>query len=411
MKLSRYVLLPVFLIVFIDNFGYLLAFNLLGSVLLKPEYGMMSPSESVHLKNVVLALMFGIFPLMQFFFAPLIGEFADIYGRKKAFYLTLIGMAVGFFVSAWALIIKSVFLLFLSRLITGAFAGNISVCMASIADLSIDERVRGKNFAMVTALFGFSWIFAMVLGGYIANPNVLGQAGPAFAFFLAAALTIINLVLLVFMFNDTMPRAQEAKFSLLQGIQNVLQAIRLKTSRLYFGVYFLWSLGWVMAVQWFPAYSMEVFKTSIAEFTTWYLLMGITWTLGAFFAKHFLIGRFSTRTVGIIGFLAMTLCLFLMQWMPNFTLFAIFFVIGGFFAVFAMSSSLNLISISAPQQIQGKIMGLSQSAQALAFVFVSTIAFLVTLLTIKILFYFAAIIALAGLVLLTTLKSSTAKGS
>ncbi|MCH9812239.1 MFS transporter, partial [bacterium] len=126
MKLSKYLLFPVFLIVFVDNFGYSLVFNLLSPLLLKPEYGMMAAATSVHLKNAMLALTFGIFPLGQFFSAPLIGEFADIHGRKNAFYLSLFGMTIGFLLSAWAIAVQSIWFLFFSRLVTGIFAGNIS---------------------------------------------------------------------------------------------------------------------------------------------------------------------------------------------------------------------------------------------------------------------------------------------
>lgn len=65
-----------------------------------------------------------------------------------------------------------------------------------------------------------------------------------------------------------------------------------------------------------------------------------------------------------------------------------------------MSSSLSLISLAAPKNVQGKIMGLSQSAQSIAFVFVSIVAFLVSMATISILFYFSAAISAAGLALL-----------
>jgi DHA1 family tetracycline resistance protein-like MFS transporter len=400
MKISRYVLFPIFLIIFIDNFGYSLLFNMLGPMLLKPEYGMMAASTSVHLKNAMLALTFGIFPLTQFFAAPMIGEFADIAGRKNAFYISLVGMIVGFLLSAWSVSLQSIWLLFLSRLITGIFAGNISICMASIADLSIDEKVRGKNFSMVTALFGISWIAAMILGGYIANPNLMGKSGPIFAFLFTSGLTFINLLLIVFMYKDTTIKEGVSKFAFGQGLINIKETLMLKSTRVYFLIYFLWSLGWVMAVQWFPAYAIEVFKVSVDDFTTWYIFMGITWVLGAFFAKHYLINRLSTLSTGILGFFAMTACLFMMQFMPIFSLFALFFILGSFFAVFAMSSSLNLISFSAERRVQGKIMGLSQSMQSSAFVLVSFIAFLVSLYTISILFYFAASISALGLILL-----------
>ena len=400
MKISKYLLFPVFLVVFVDNFGYSLVFNLLSPLLLKPEYGMMAASTSVHLKNAMLALTFGIFPLGQFFAAPIIGEFADIHGRKNAFYISLVGLTVGFLLSAWAIALHSIWFLFFSRLVSGVFAGNISICMASIADLSIDEKERGKNFSMVTALFGVSWVLAMIIGGYVGNPRLMGHFGPVFAFLFSAGLSILNIIFLIFMFKDTTPKLPQTKFRLGQGIVNIKETLMLKPTRIFFAIYFAWSLGWVIAVQWYPSFSMEVFGASIYQFTTWFMIMGITWTLGAFFAKHFLIGRFSTLTVGVIGFAMMTLCLLVMQFIGNFTLFSILFSIAAFFAVFAMSSSLNLISMAAPREVQGKIMGLSQSAQSIAFVFVSTIAFLVSIYTISILFYFAAGISALGLILL-----------
>ncbi|MCH9811529.1 MFS transporter, partial [bacterium] len=276
----------------------------------------------------------------------------------------------------------------------------LSGCMASIADLSEDEKVRGKNFSMVTALFGVSWVCAMILGGYIGNPRVMGHFGPVFAFLFSAGLSLLTVVALLFMFRDTTPPHPETKFRFGQGIINIKETLMLKPTRIFFAIYFAWSLGWVIAVQWYPSFSMEVFGADVYEFTTWFMIMGITWTLGAFFAKHFLFPRYSTLTVGTIGFMVMTLCLLVMQFISAFALFSILFCIAAFFAVFAMSASLNLISIAAPKEVQGKIMGLSQSAQSIAFVMVSTIAFLVSIYTISILFYFAAGISAVGLGLL-----------
>ena len=397
MKNAKYLLLPIFLVVFIDNFGYALVFNMLGPMLLKTEYGMMAASTSVHLRNAILALIFGVFPLAQFFAAPLIGEFADIYGRKKAFTISLLGMTLGFCLSAWAIFLHSVAGFFLSRLLTGLFAGNIGICMASIADLSPDERVRGKNFSTVTALFGISWVAAMVLGGYIANPKVLGYLGPVYAFLFVGILTLINFFLILGMYKETAPKRFSQKFYFWQGIENIMETLILKESKVYFIAYFLWSLGWVIAVQWYPAYSIEVFQASVSSFSTWYILMGMTWILGSLFAKHYLFNKYSTIHIGMFGFAAMTMSLFLMQWMGIFTLFSIFFVIGSFFSVFAMIASLNLIYLSATNKVQWKIMGISKSIQSFAFVLVSAIAFLVSIYALSILFYFAAFISLAGL--------------
>ena len=373
---------------------------MLGPILLKTEYGMMAASISVHLKNAILALVFGIFPLAQFFSAPLIGDFADIYGRKKGFYLSLLGMTVGFTISAWAIFDHNIVLFFFSRLLTGLFAGNMGICMASIADLSPDESVRGKNFSTVTALFGISWVAAMVVGGYVATPKVLGSFGPVFAFLFTALLTLINFFLILLMFKDTAPKSGVKSFRFWKGVENIKEMLHLKGSKLYFFVYFLWSLGWVIAVQWYPPYSIEVYQASVASFTNWYIVMGVLWILGAFFTKYTLFSKYKSVNIGLFGFGSMTVCLFLMQSMGTFALFSLFFVLGAFFSPLAMGSSLNLISLSASENVQGKIMGISQSLQSISFVFVSAIAFLVSIDALSILFYFAAVISLAGFILL-----------
>ena len=396
----KYPLLPVYLVVLVDNFGYSLLFNLLGPLLLKPEYGLMAAATSIHFKNAMLALIFGIFPLAQFFAAPLIGEFADIHGRKKAFVLSLLGIVLGFVLSAISIMIQSVWLLLFSRLVTGLFAGNICVCMAAIADLSADEKTRGKNFSMLTAVYGVSWISAMMVGGYLAHPNLFGDFGPAFAFLFSAFLTFVTLVMLLFMYGDTAPKVEQPRFEFARGIQNIKHVLLMRESRVYFAVFFSWSLSWIMAIQWYPPYSMEVYGVGIYSFTTWYIVMGVTWVLGSLFSRYYLTENLRAITGSLLGFGVMTLCLLVMQLSSSFIIFSILFSAASFFSVFAMSSSLNLVSLSAPADVQGKMMGLTQSAQSVAFVCASTLAFFVTLYTISVLFYFVFIVSLIGFLLL-----------
>jgi DHA1 family tetracycline resistance protein-like MFS transporter len=406
-KSSKHLLLPIFLIVFIDNFGYSLVFNILGPLLLKPEYGMILPSLSVHQKNALLALIFGVFPLAQFFAAPLIGDVADIYGRKKAFIVSLLGLSLGFFFSALSIFIHSVTFLCFSRFFTGAFAGNIGICMAAIADLSEDEKERGRNFSMVTLLFGLSWVAAMVVGATLANPKFLGIFAPAYVFILGGALTLTNLFLVLSIFKDFSPKSLFKRFTLLKGLVNIKETILLKSSRAFFAIYFLWSLGWVMTVQWYPAYSIEMFQESSAFFSTWYVIMGFFWILGGGVAKFYLFSRYKTMNIGLFGFGFLTCSLFLMSLMGTFFLFSTFFIGASFFSVIGMSASLNLISLSASEKVQGKIMGFSQSIQSLSFVLVSTIAFLLSVSTVSILFAFSALFTLCAFGLLIYKKKGS----
>jgi MFS family permease len=162
-----------------------------------------------------------------------------------------------------------------------------------------------------------------------------------------------------------------------------------------------------MTVQWYPAYSIEMFQESSAFFSTWYVIMGFFWILGGGVAKFYLFSRYKTMNIGLFGFGFLTCSLFLMSLMGTFFLFSTFFIGASFFSVIGMSASLNLISLSASEKVQGKIMGFSQSIQSLSFVLVSTIAFLLSVSTVSILFAFSALFTLCAFGLLIYKKKGS----
>ena len=85
------------------------------------------------------AVLFGgvissIFSVLQFIFAPLWGGLSDRLGRRGVLRWTVAGTALGYLL--WALS-GSFWVFLLSRLVSGAFSGNLSVATAAVADLSL----------------------------------------------------------------------------------------------------------------------------------------------------------------------------------------------------------------------------------------------------------------------------------
>ncbi|WP_445083653.1 MFS transporter [Candidatus Neptunichlamydia sp. REUL1] len=69
-------------------------------------------------KNLMLRVALDLFPLGQFIGALFLGDIADRFGRKRAFYITITGVIVGFILSGFSILIHSYILLILTRLIT-----------------------------------------------------------------------------------------------------------------------------------------------------------------------------------------------------------------------------------------------------------------------------------------------------
>ncbi|HSX04674.1 MAG TPA: MFS transporter [Rhabdochlamydiaceae bacterium] len=358
-------------VIALDNLGFGLPFILFSPLMLDPKYGMLSESVPFETRTFLLGLLFGAFPITQLFGAPIFGDFADFYGRKKALYVTIFGTTFGYILSAIAVLIFNLPLLFFSRLITGFFAGNQSVCIAAIADLSPTEKERSRNFGFMTVALGLGWPLAMFAGGYLSDPSRSVYFNPSLPFALAIILSLINVLIVKKFFIETHEVRGKIRFDWLKGLYHIKQAFLLKGVRTLFVVMLCWVFGWVLPNQWLGAYSILKFNAT-QEMITWAMVVaGITWTLGGLLINPFLIKYFSTRTTAAIGF-AFSIIFILLAYIPtNFTSFILLFGTAALTASFVYSNTLNLISIHAKENIQGAIMGLSASVMSFGFVIMS----------------------------------------
>lgn len=122
------------------------------------------------------------FSLMQFLFAPVLGNLSDRFGRRPILLASLFGFGIDYILLGFA---PNIFWLFVGRIIAGITGASYSTASAYIADVSSPEE-RGKNFGLIGAAFGLGFIVGPVLGG------LLVPFGLRIPFFTAASLTLIN---------------------------------------------------------------------------------------------------------------------------------------------------------------------------------------------------------------------------
>jgi len=356
-----------------DNFGFGLVFVMFDPLLLSPEYNFVPVATSLATRTLYLGLLFAAYPLTQLFGAPILGDIADRAGRKKALYITIIGVVIGFILSAIACIFTNLWFLIFSRLFTGFFAGNLSICMSAIADLSPSEKMRSRNFGIVTVVWGISWTVAMLTGGYLSDPATHSFFSPALPFWITAALTLLSLLAIAKYYYETAPSTEKHPFNLIKGIHNIAVALKLKGTRLFFLIILIYNIGWGLSVEWFGSYSIIEYKVT-QQATSWALIIqGAFWMLGGSLLNPWLLKKYNTHRIATIGFFFTALCLFAIFFAKSYLLFCIFYWISAAFSSFAFSNSMNLASIHAPADVQGKVMGISQSMMSLGFVIVPII--------------------------------------
>lgn len=223
----------IFLTLYIDLIGFSIIFPLgpdllehylaleehsgvLGSLLAQLD----AMARAFRIENYAPVLFGGVlssfFSILQFIFAPFWGALSDRRGRRGVLLLTVAGTAFSYLL--WAL--SGSFWVFLfSRILSGAFGGNLSVATAAVADVTSREE-RSKAMGLVGAAFGLGLITGPTLGAVTAHFNLLTHH-PSLARFgfnpfsvpalIAFGLSLINLVWIFLRFNETLTSAAQAE--------------------------------------------------------------------------------------------------------------------------------------------------------------------------------------------------------
>ena len=124
------------------------------------------------------------YAIMQFVFSPILGGLSDQFGRRPVLLFSLFGFGLDYILTGFAPTIEW---LFLGRILAGITGASFTTANAYIADISTPEK-RAQNFGLVGAAFGLGFILGPAMGGY------LGQYGPRVPFFVAAGLTMLNVL-------------------------------------------------------------------------------------------------------------------------------------------------------------------------------------------------------------------------
>jgi MFS transporter, DHA1 family, tetracycline resistance protein len=399
-RLQKRDLYSAFTVGFLDNFGYSLVFILFAPLILSPEYGFFSDQVAVGTKNILLGVLIGIFPILMFFGAPLWGDYADRFGRKKALIVTLLATIAGHLLSAVAIFTQSYAFLLVARGIAGFFSGNISICLATISDVSPTPQVKARNFGILAVLMGLGWISAMLVGGYLSDPSLKAFFGPTLPFYLTALLTFVGYLIVRLWFTETHGTKRGVKFDLIKSIHDIKAALHYKQIRPSLLILLVWSLGWFFAFQWLTPISMEIFHVSQQTVSLFLVVIGISWVLGGVFLNTLLVKRFSSRSIFLWTVLSTALFLLLTLLWPSYSAFCLLFGIATFTAPASMSNILNLVSSSAPEKIQGKAMGFTQSFQALAGVLVPLLGGAIARIDIKLILPLGASLLLLSCLML-----------
>jgi len=142
------------------------------------------------------------YAVMQFIFAPVLGNLSDKYGRRPVLLFSLLGFAVDYLFLALA---PSYGWFFVGRIIAGITGASFTTASAYIADISTPQD-RAKNFGMIGAAFGLGFIIGPAIGGMLSG---FGIRAP---FYAAAGLCFVNFLYGYFILPESLDKEHRRPF-------------------------------------------------------------------------------------------------------------------------------------------------------------------------------------------------------
>ncbi len=143
------------------------------------------------------------YALMQFIMMPVLGGLSDRYGRRPILLISMAAYSFDFLIMAIAPVIG---VIFIARLVAGAFAATFSTANAYIADITPPEK-RAANFGLIGAAFGLGFIIGPGIGGLLGEH--FGARAP---FYFVAALGALNFIYGYFVLPETLADEHRRKF-------------------------------------------------------------------------------------------------------------------------------------------------------------------------------------------------------
>ncbi len=352
----------LFLTIFID----LLGFGIVIPILPNLAKTMASATSSGLNPDIAVGLVAAVFSIIQFVFAPLFGALSDRIGRRPIILGSILVNAVGYMLFGFA---GSFWILLLARVVSGFGSANISAAQAYIADIT-DAKDRAQKMGIIGAAFGLGFVFGPPLGGWLYSAGTNSTyGGMVYVGVFTALLCVLNFIL---------------AFALLPESNTQMGGVKRKPKDTFKGMIQAWNIdiiGELLLINfiYISAFSMMQINAAVLWKEHYALspkaIGNIFGVIGIFSAivQGGLIGYFQKK-VGLnrmllwgcpIAGLGLTIIpLPSVEWFYPVQILAIFFLAIG--NGLLMPSINSLVSLYAPKDAQGKMLGILQSLGSLA---------------------------------------------
>lgn len=342
-------LLSIFIIILVDILGLTLIIPLL------PFY-----AESLGASPFIVGSLVTVYALCQFLAGPVLGRLSDRIGRKPVLMLSQVGTLAGFLLLASS---KSLFMVFLARIIDGLTAGNISVAQAYITDVT-EPTKRSTAFGLVGIAFGVGFMIGPGISGFLAQYDF---DYPIYAAAVLSAMSILTTWALLPSGKTQAAHADGAPSEL----TSAFAALRRPKLSPLLWQYLLFAFGFTLFFSGFALFAerrLTIHGMAFGPKEVGYVLafMGVAGAVVQGGLIKRLVERLGEPKLLRIGFVSMIIALTILGISNHLAVLALSILLLALGTALLRPSLLSLISQTINQADQGRVMGITTSLQSVA---------------------------------------------
>lgn len=386
--------LIILLIVFLGFVGISMPYLIFPALFLNPDYSILSPEWGESSRALLLGITLAAYPLGQFIGSPILGSLSDDYGRKKLLSGSLVLSAFCNLFTGFAIAWQHLGLLIFTRFLAGVMEGNIAIARAMTADLT--TLSKHHTFGKINAAASIAYLLGPLLGGLLTDKSLFSDLTTSTPFYLVCFLFLALAALSILVLDNV----TNVKTS---GIQPFLKRINIfkrlsqlfTNKRLQFLI--IVSTCFTIAVDIFyefgPVHLTVKWELAPAQLVLYNVVLCIALAIGNGWLPTFFASRISNKTEIIYSIGGFALFLIGIVLIDSPYLMALLFGLNGLVIGLGVTLLTVKISNSAPDSIQGEVMGVQISLRVLGDAIICLFGGALLILSSKLILIFAALLS------------------
>jgi DHA1 family tetracycline resistance protein-like MFS transporter len=319
-------------------------------------------------RYLVYGFVAGLYPMMIFFSAPILGQLSDRVGRKTILQVCAAGIVLAYVTISTAFALGSVLLLMAGRVLGGATGGSRAISMAALADVC---SPKNKDFWLSMGLLASSggFVIGSALSGLLANNRIVSWFTIHTPLHATVLLASLDFVLLSLLFREfRRPRSvRRSPLSLASGVSSLLSAFRSRGLREVSWVFLFQSLARGAYFFFIAHFIMDAFDVTSTNVSLFMSLMGVGPCISFAFAMPLLRRRYSPRAIASWSLLATAVLIVASAFAPTMMLEWCLILPISITLAISYGSLVILFTDRGSQDTRGELFGVTASIKAFAF--------------------------------------------